>query len=86
MSTMRFMSCPSMPGLLKIFSFDSSPGRAIGQALDAGIWDEGSYRSVLMEERPGEKIYEVFMTKKPTDEAPEPREQKVGMITHRPTI
>lgn len=80
--SMRFMSCPRRSGLPKSFSFDSSPGRAIGQALGAGTWDERSYRSELKETRPGnEEIYAVYMTRKPTSDAPNPREEKVGMIT-----
>lgn len=85
MATMRFMSTlPGRPS--KIFSFDSSPGRAIGQALDAGMWDEKSYQATLMEENVDEFVYEVRMRRAPTEKYPGPHElQVVGIIHHTPT-
>ena len=87
MSTMRFMSTPLDPKVLpKIFSFDSSPGRAIAQAL--GNLDEKSYVSILKEELPGgEAVYEVQMRKQPnvSDPGPHPL-MKVGMIHHMPFL
>lgn len=87
MGTMRFMSTPSDPKVLpKIFSFDSSPGRAIGQALGAGNWDESSYKSELKEELPGgEKVYEVKMARRITESNPNPVPEKVGIIHYMPS-
>lgn len=87
MSTMRFMSTPRDPKALpKIFSFDSSPGRAIGQALGAGMWDESSYTPYLKEELPGnERVYEIHMRRAVLDSAPGPHElEKVGVLHHTP--
>lgn len=86
MGTMRFMSCPQgSRGHTKIFSFDSSPGRAISQAL--GDLEEKSYTAELKEEREGEKIYEVSMRRKETESSPGPHPlKKVGSITYRPTF
>ena len=88
MSTMRFVSTPKDPKVLpKMFTFDSSPGRAIGQALGAGMWDERSYTPELKEELPGdERVYEVRMRRLPTKSSPGPHElEKVGYITHSPS-
>jgi hypothetical protein len=83
MGSMRFMSFSRDPRVLpKSFEFDSSPGRAIGQALGAGVWDEKSYSSTLVETRGEEEVYEVEMRRKPTDSHPgEWPPEKVGMIT-----
>jgi hypothetical protein len=88
MGTMRFMSRSNDPkSLPKIFSFDSSPGRAIAQALGSGVWNERSYSSVLVESRGSDKIYEVSLSRNPPYDDPSrvmPLEV-VGMITHTPT-
>lgn len=80
MSTMRFMSTPLDPKVLpKIFSFDSSPGRAIAQAL--GNLDEKSYQAELKEELPGdERVYEVTMV----STVGKKERRKVGFIHHMP--
>jgi hypothetical protein len=88
MGTMRFMSTPSdRKALPKIFSFDSSPGRAIGQALGAGMWDEKSYTAELKETLPGEEtVYEVKMRRASTDTSPGPHPLvKVGILHHTPS-
>lgn len=81
MASMRFMS--TLEGRPpKFIRFDSSPGRAIGQALDAGCWDESSYRSVLMEDRGEEKTYDVFMKRAESEISPGPHPSvKVGILT-----
>ena len=87
MGSMRFMSCPSgSSGVPKIFSFDSSPGRAIAQAL--GDLDEKSYHAELKEENGDERVYEVHMRRMSTEASPGPHPlKKVGMITWRkPTV
>lgn len=83
MATMRFMSCPRNSGLPKSISFDSSPGRAIAQAL--GSLDEKSYRSVLREEREGSSIFEIFMRPLARASGEQGPEQKVGMLTYTPS-
>lgn len=88
MGTMRFMSTPSAAKALpKIFSFDSSPGRAIGQALGAGMWDEKSYVSELKETLPGdERVYEVKMRRAETESSPGPHPlEKVGILHFTPS-
>lgn len=82
MGTMRFMS--TMDGRPpKIFSFDSSPGRAIACAM--GDLDETSYVSELKETtNDGEEVYEVRMSRAITDVNPGPHVlQKVGIIHYR---
>jgi hypothetical protein len=77
------MSCPLDPKVLpKIFSFDSSPGRAIAQAL--GNLDEKSYQSELKEILPGgDEVYEVSMRRMETESSPGPHPlQKVGVLTY----
>lgn len=81
MGTMRFMSCSRDPKVAtKVFSFDSSPGRAIGQAIGAGMWDEKSYTPELKETRDDERVYEVRMRRIGSDVL-----EKVGIITHHPS-
>ncbi len=88
MGTMRFVSFSTDPRTRpKVFSFDSSPGRAIGQAIGAGLWDEESYTAELTGEKGPEKIYEVRMRRLETESAPGPhRLVKVGTITYRPSF
>lgn len=86
MPTMRFMSRSSDPkALIKCFSFDSSPSRAIAQAMGAGIYDESSYSARVVESRPDETVYEVSLTKKVTEANPHPKPEVMGMLTHRPS-
>lgn len=88
MGTMRFMSRSKDPKVLpKCFSFDSSPGRAISQALGSGVWNERSYKAELVEDRGEDKIYEISLRRNPPVDDPS-REmplEVVGMITHTPT-
>jgi hypothetical protein len=83
MPSMRFMSTPLDPRVLpKIFSFDSSPGRAISRAL-GGVpsFDERSYVAELKEEIVDEKIYEIKMRREETDKYPGPHPlEKVGIL------
>ena len=83
---MRFVSHSNDPRTRpKIFSFDSSPGRAIGQAIGAGLWDEKSYTPKLIGERGREQQFEVRMRRKSTETSPGPHPlEKVGTITYRP--
>lgn len=68
----------------KLVRFDSSPGRAIAQAL--GDLDEKSYSSELKEDRGDEQVYEIHMRKADTELHPGPHPlKKVGILTyHRP--
>jgi hypothetical protein len=88
MPTMRFMS--TLPTqATKVFKFDSSPGRAIAQALGAGLWDEKSYKSELKESLPGgEEVYEVFLRHNPPRDRPTEVMPllRVGMIHYTPVL
>ena len=86
MGSMRFMS--TMEGRPpKLFAFDSSPGRAIAQAM--GNLDEKSYQSELKETlSDGEEVYEIKMRRNPPESEPDKVMPlvKVGVIHYRKPV
>lgn len=87
MPTMHFKSYNSDPKVLtKCFGFDSSPARAIGQALSPGNYDENSYEATLVSDKNGVRVYDVRMAFKDSEHNPGPhRLHRVGQITHTPS-
>lgn len=80
MPTMHFKSYNSDPKVLtKCFGFDSSPARAIGQALSPGNYDESSYEATLVSDKNGVKVYDIRMAHHGG------KLHRVGQITHTPS-
>jgi hypothetical protein len=77
---MRFVSSPlDRKALPKIFSFDSSPGYAISRVC--GDLDVRSYTAILLEEKAGERLFEIRMRRRSTEINPGPHPLlKVGTL------
>jgi hypothetical protein len=80
MPTMFFKSKSNDPKVLpKCFGFDSSPARAIGQALSPGNYDESTYEATKVSEKNGTTVYDIRMAKW------DGVLHHVGQITHTPS-